>query len=134
MPVPFLGNRQHGHMEAVGYDMYLKLLEEAVALEKGEAPAQNEEQECLIDLPVDANIPEAYIPATNQRIAMYKRIADIAGDADANDVYDELTDRYGKPPQSVYGLVEIALLRNPGAGVRLNGNQPKERRGAVVFQ
>lgn len=126
-----LGNRQHGHMEAVGYDMYLKLLEEAVALEKGEAPAQNEEQECLIDLPVDANIPEAYIPATNQRIAMYKRIADIAGDADANDVYDELTDRYGKPPQSVYGLVEIALLRNRALALGLT--EISQKNGAVLL-
>ena len=74
-----------------------------MALDNGEAPALTEEQECLIDLPVDANIPEAYIPATNQRIAMYKRIADFAGDADANDVSDELTDRYGQPPQSENG-------------------------------
>ena len=110
-----LGNRQHGHMEAVGYDMYLKLLEEAVALEKGEAPAQNEEQECLIDLPVDANIPEAYIPATNQRIAMY----------------DELTDRYGKPPQSVYGLVEIALLRNRALALGLT--EISQKNGAVLL-
>ena len=107
-----LGNRQHGHMEAVGYDMYLKLLEEAVQEEKGEQPVQNSEAECLIDLPVDATIPESYISSNATRLAMYKAIANIKNDKDANDVYDELTDRFGIPPAPVYGLVEIALLRN----------------------
>ncbi len=107
-----LGNRQHGHMEAVGYDMYIKLLEEAVAEEKGEAVEESLEKECLIDLPVDANIPESYISSTPQRLAMYKAIANIRSQQEANDVYDELTDRFGIPPASVYGLVEIALMRN----------------------
>jgi transcription-repair coupling factor (superfamily II helicase) len=107
-----LGNRQHGHMEAVGYDMYLKLLEEAVSEEKGERQPDTKEAECLIDLPVDATIPEDYITSTSSRLAMYKAIANIKNDRDANDVYDELTDRFGIPPAPVYGLVEIALLRN----------------------
>lgn len=107
-----LGNRQHGHMEAVGYDMYIKLLEEAVAEEKGEAVEETTEKECLVDLPVDANIPESYIASTPQRLAMYKAIANIRSQQEANDVYDELTDRFGIPPASVYGLVEIALMRN----------------------
>jgi transcription-repair coupling factor (superfamily II helicase) len=107
-----LGTRQHGHMEAVGYDMYIKLLEEAVSEEKGEKKENEEEPECLIDLPVDANIPQSYITSTQARIEMYKAIADIKRDSDANDVYDELTDRFGVPPASVYGLVEIALMRN----------------------
>ena len=114
-----LGSRQHGHMEAVGYEMYLKLLEDAVAAEKGERREKDEERECLIDLPVDANIPETYIISTSQRISMYKRIADIRSDADANDVYDELTDRFGVPPASVYGLVEIALLRNRALALQI---------------
>lgn len=126
-----LGSRQHGHMEAVGYDMYLKLLEEAVAAEKGERPAETEEQECLIDLPVSANIPEDYIASTTQRISMYKRIADIHSDADANDVYEELTDRFGAPPASVYGLVEIALLRN--RALRLNIYEISQRNGSVLL-
>lgn len=107
-----LGNKQHGHMEAVGYDMYLKLLEEAVQEEKGERAPDVKEAECLIDLPVDATIPEDYITSTSSRLAMYKAIANIKNDKDANDVYDELTDRFGIPPAPVYGLVEIALLRN----------------------
>lgn len=107
-----LGNKQHGHMESVGYDMYLKLLDEAVQEEKGEVKTQSLDKECLIDLPVDANIPNSYISSTPARLAMYKAIANIRTEADANDVYDELTDRFGVPPTSVYGLVEIALMRN----------------------
>ena len=92
--------------------MYLKLLEEAVAEEKGERKPQEREKECLIDLPVDAGIPTDYITSTPIRLEMYKTIANIRSDADANDVYDELTDRFGIPPAPVYGLVEIALMRN----------------------
>ena len=107
-----LGNKQHGHMESVGYDMYIKLLEQAVSEEKGEIVPDEKEQECLIDLPIDAGIPVSYISSTPQRLDMYKAIAKIRSDEEANDVYDELTDRFGVPPSSVYGLVEIALLRN----------------------
>ena len=124
-----LGNKQHGHMEAVGYDMYLKLLEEAVAEEKGEKEEDTTEQNCLIDIPVDANIPEDYITSTPIRLEMYKAIAGIRSDADANDVYDELTDRFGVPPAPVYGLVEIALMRN--TALALGINEIKQNMGAV---
>ncbi|MBE6720270.1 MAG: transcription-repair coupling factor [Ruminococcaceae bacterium] len=124
-----LGNKQHGHMEAVGYDMYLKLLEEAVAEEKGEKEEDKTEQNCLIDIPVDANIPEDYITSTPVRLEMYKAIAGIRSDADANDVYDELTDRFGVPPAPVYGLVEIALMRN--TALSLGINEIKQNAGSV---
>lgn len=107
-----LGSQQHGHMEAVGYDMYLRLLSDAVKEERGEASVEVEEKECLIDLPVDAHIPNDYIDSTPQRLAIYKKIAQIKNEADVSDVYDELIDRFGEPPLSVQGLVEIALLRN----------------------
>lgn len=127
-----LGNRQHGHMEAVGYDMYLKLLEEAVAMEKGElADEEPQDKECLIDLAIDANIPESYIVSTPQRLSMYKRIADIQNDEDAKDVYDELNDRYGEPPKCVGGLVEIALLRN--TAMSLNITDIVQRNGSILF-
>lgn len=126
-----LGNRQHGHMESVGYDMYLKLLEEAVAEEKGERQPDEKEKECLIDLPVDANIPDSYIDSTPQRLAMYKAIANIRSNEDANDVYDELTDRFGVPPASVYGLVEIALLRN--TAMKLGIFEIKQSGTSVLF-
>lgn len=126
-----LGNKQHGHMEAVGYDMYLKLLEDAVAEEKGEREIEQSEKECLIDLPVDASIPNDYISSTPTRLAMYKLIANIRSDADANEVYDELTDRFGIPPAPVYGLVEIALMRNTALGLGIN--EIKQRGTAVNF-
>ena len=126
-----LGNRQHGHMESVGYEMYLKLLEEAVAEEKGERKPQEREKECLIDLPVDAGIPTDYITSTPIRLEMYKTIANIRSDADANDVYDELTDRFGIPPAPVYGLVEIALMRN--TAMKLGIYEIKQKGVAVNF-
>ena len=128
-----LGNRQHGHMEAVGYEMYLKLLEEAVAMEKGEirSDEEPEEKECLIDVAIDAHIPEEYIISTSQRLEMYKRIANIKNDTDANDVYDELTDRFGAPPSAVWGLIEIALLRN--TALALNITEVTERNGSLLF-
>lgn len=129
-----LGNRQHGHMEAVGYDMYLKLLEEAVAMEKGELKELDEEadeKECLIDVAIDAHIPDNYIQSTAQRISIYKRIANIKNDVDANDVYDELTDRFGAPPSAVWGLIEIALLRN--SAMQLNITEITERNGSLLF-
>ena len=126
-----LGNKQHGHMESVGYDMYLKLLEEAVSEEKGEKAPDTTEAECLIDLPVNASIPESYISSNSTRLAMYKAIANIRSDSDANDVYDELTDRFGVPPAQVYGLVEIALLRN--TALSLGINEIKQSSGAVNF-
>ncbi len=110
-----LGAQQHGHMEAVGYDMYLRLLSEAVKAEKGEAPAVSE-QDCLIDLPVCAHIPDSYIPDHAGRLEAYRRIADIRNHEDSLDVYDELIDRYGEPPAAVQGLVEVALLRHMAIG------------------
>ncbi|MBQ7957437.1 MAG: transcription-repair coupling factor [Clostridia bacterium] len=105
-----LGAQQHGHMEAVGYDMYLKLLAEAVGEEKGEE-VKDSSKDCLIDLHIDANIPKKYIENVPHRLAMYRRIADIRSQEDADDVIDELIDRFGDPPQSVMGLIDIALLR-----------------------
>lgn len=105
-----LGAQQHGHMEAVGYDMYLKLLAEAVGEEKGEE-VKDTSRDCLIDLNIDANIPKNYIENVPHRLAMYRRIADIRCQEDADDVIDELIDRFGDPPKSVMGLIDIALVR-----------------------
>ena len=107
-----LGGEQHGHMETVGYDLYLKLLGEAVKMEKGELPAAPVDNECLVDMQVQAHIPERYIENLSQRLDIYRRIAGIKTQDDALDVLDELTDRFGKPPASVQGLIDIALLRN----------------------
>ena len=109
-----LGAQQHGHMEAVGYDMYLQLLGEAVEEEKGEKPISRK-KECLIDMQIDAHIPDNYIKSIPQRLAVYRRIADIKNTEDAEDVKDELRDRFGVIPQSVQGLIDVSLLRNTAA-------------------
>lgn len=106
-----LGAEQHGHLEAVGYDMYLEMLGEAVSEEKGEeAPVKK--KECLIDLQIDAHIPDGYIGSVPQRLEIYRRIADIYTFEDAVDVKDELRDRYGEIPDSVLGLIDVSMLRN----------------------
>ncbi|MCC8016570.1 MAG: transcription-repair coupling factor [Clostridiales bacterium] len=126
-----LGSRQHGHMEAVGYDMYLKLLGDAVAEEKGELKEGEENPECLIDLPVEAHIPDEYIESVAQKLSVYKRIDAVRTDEDANDVIDELKDRFGTPPASINGLIEISLLRNSAA--ELGIYEISQRNGSVLM-
>lgn len=109
-----LGANQHGHMESVGYEMYIKLLEQAISEEKGEK-TEAPEKDCVIDLPIDAHIPDEYIESVPQRLQIYRRIADIKTNEDASDVIDELCDRFGDPPESVEGLIKIALLRGKAA-------------------
>ncbi len=109
-----LGSNQHGQMEAVGYDMYIKLLEQAISEEKGEKTAEPE-KECLVDLPIDAHIPEKYISSVPQRLQIYRRIADIRTKEDAMDVTDELIDRFGEPPEAVLGLIKISSIRAKAA-------------------
>ena len=111
-----LGHSQHGHMEAVGYDLYVKMLGQAIARAKGE-PIQRDKSECLVDLRVDAFIPEKYIADGPGRIEAYKRIAAIQTPEDAADVLDELIDRYGDPPPSVSDLVNVSLVRVQAAAV-----------------
>jgi len=108
-----LGREQSGHLMSVGYDMYLKLLNEAVLEEKGEKVPPR--VECAADLTIDANIPERYVPLPAQRMDLYRRIAHIRTEEDAADVVDELLDRYGDPPKSVMNLVQVAKLRGVAA-------------------
>ena len=110
-----LGGEQHGNMEAVGYDMYLKLLADAVNEEKG--IESHEDLVCTIDLNVSAHIPENYISALPARLGIYRRIADIRDESDVDDVIDELCDRFGEPPKSVMGLIHVALLRSKASAV-----------------
>ena len=112
-----LGGDQHGNMESVGYDMYLKLLSEAVNEENGAVP--EDDIPCTIDLNVSAHIPESYIEALSARLGIYKRIAAIKNDEDASDVIDELCDRFGDPPASVMGLIDVAILRNKAAAAKI---------------
>ncbi|MGN1120511.1 MAG: transcription-repair coupling factor [Oscillospiraceae bacterium] len=105
-----LGASQSGHLANIGYDMYLKLLDEAVREERGETEVHKEE--CLVDIRINAFIPESYISNPAQRIDCYRKIARISTEEDGYDVVDELIDRYGEPPESVRGLVDVALLRS----------------------
>jgi len=105
-----LGAEQSGHMISVGYDMYLKLLEEAVLEEKGEKLPKK--AECPADLNVSAAIPEKYVPSGQQRMDIYRRIALIRNEEDCNDMLSELIDRYGDPPPQVIALTSIAMLRS----------------------
>ncbi|MEG1686711.1 MAG: transcription-repair coupling factor [Angelakisella sp.] len=105
-----LGSQQHGQMESVGYDLYLKLLSDAISEEKGE-PVRDH-TECLIDLQIGAHIPEDYIDSLNQRVDIYKKIACVYTQEDYMDTMDELIDRFGEPPEAVKGLLDVALVRN----------------------
>ena len=108
-----LGGEQHGNMEAVGYDMYLKLLSQAVNEENGQP--ETEDMPCTVDLNISAHIPESYIESLPARLGIYKRIAAIRTDDDVSDVIDELCDRFGEPPQAVMGLIDVAVLRSKAA-------------------
>ena len=104
-----LGAEQSGHMIDVGYDMYMKLLNEAVLEARGiEVPQR---AECSADLAVAANIPEKYIPSSEQRMDIYRRIALIRTEEEADDLTDELIDRFGDTPPGVNALIHVALLR-----------------------
>lgn len=103
-----IGAEQHGHMESVGYEMYCRLLEEAVSEQKG--IMREKITETRIDLPVSAYIPDSYITNHGERISAYKKIASIDDRDVLYDVYDEIEDRYGTVPQAVANLMETALV------------------------
>ena len=108
-----LGGEQHGYMDAVGYDMYMRLLQEALQSEKGEEIKPK--SECTVDIQLSAHLPESYIPALSQRLSMYRRIAAVASYEDADDVRDELRDRFGPVPTMAEELIEVALYKNRAA-------------------
>ena len=98
--------------------MYLKLLSDAVNEENGVKPP--EDIPCTVDLNVSAHIPDGYIESLSARLGIYKRIADIRNAEDASDVIDELCDRFGEPPESVMGLIDVATLRNRAAAAGIS--------------
>ena len=104
-----LGAEQHGHMQAVGYDLYCKMLDEAVKEAKG--IRQKEEFETTVDLELNAFIPPKYIPNEYQKLDVYKRIAGIESQEEYEDMLEELMDRFGEPPKAVENLLAIAALK-----------------------
>ncbi len=106
-----LGAEQHGHMEAVGYDLYCKMLNEAVLLLKGEK-TEDDSYETTIDVKIDAFIPPKYITNEIQKLNIYKKIASIENAEEYQDMQDELTDRFGDIPAPVENLLKVALLKS----------------------
>ncbi len=122
-----LGSEQSGHMEAIGYDLYIKILEEAVNLQKGILPKKK--SECTVDIAVDAFIPDKYISSSKLRMDVYRKIANIENEEDKNDLLDELIDRFGDLPKPVENLIDISLIRNAAS---ILGFSSVEQKGSVV--
>ena len=123
-----LGAEQSGHMMSVGYDMYLKLLDEAVLEERGE---KAKEPDCTADLNVTANVDPDYVARGEERMDLYRRMAAIRSQEDADDLLDEIIDRYGDPPKGVLNLIDIALMRSQArqAGIK----DIRQKAGDVMF-
>jgi len=124
-----LGEKQHGQMNIVGYDMYMRILKEAVFEEQGKE--EPPEPDCAVDISVSAYIPKTYVPAEKMRIDLYKKIAAITNQEDFDDMTDELYDRFSDPPECILNLMKIALLR---ARAKAGGIQDiKQKQDAVLF-
>ncbi len=124
-----LGGRQHGHMETVGYDMYMQMLSEAIAEVKGEKIQRA--AACTVDIQIEAYIPEEYIESTASRIDMYRKIATVRDEEDESELIDEIIDRYGEPPKAIIGLIQVSLLRNTAA--QLGITEITQRAGSLQF-
>ncbi|MBQ8350669.1 MAG: transcription-repair coupling factor [Clostridia bacterium] len=125
-----LGAEQHGHIEAIGYDLYVRLLNEAILEEQGQ-PAQVQTVDAQIDIRANAHIPTAYIPSAAGRMELYKKISAITEQADMQDIAEECRDRYGKLPREVERLLYVSLARALAAQ---NGIPKVEQRGGdLVF-
>jgi transcription-repair coupling factor (superfamily II helicase) len=104
-----LGREQHGHIEAVGFDLYCQMMERAVSERKGEAVAP--ERRATLNLGQEIRIPPEYIESENLRLRIYKRIAGVASEAEREEVRRELEDRFGPPPTAVANLLEYSVLK-----------------------
>ncbi len=124
-----LGEQQHGHMEAVGYELYCKMLNEAIREAKGEPAAET--FDTTIDLEVDAYIPPDYIENEYQKLDIYKRIAAIRTVEERDEMLDELIDRFGEPPHSVQNLLVVSMLREQAHECYIT--EIKETPDGIVF-
>ncbi len=125
-----LGKTQSGFLMSIGYDLYIKLLNQAIALEQG-LPTKQEKSDCIIDISIDAFIPQSYIPSHQNRIEAYKKIAVIEKDEDVSDLLDEFIDRYSDVPKSVMGLIEVSLIRVKAANLKIK--EIVQRKNSIVF-
>lgn len=124
-----MGSSQHGHMAAIGYDLYCRMLEDTIKLIKGEI--KKEPVETTIDLKVDAFISEGYIKDEIQKIEVYKKIAAIESQEDFDDIKDELEDRYSSIPDSVLNLMNIAYIKSLAKNVFIE--EIKEEKDEIRF-
>ncbi len=125
-----LGAEQHGHMEAVGYDLYCKMLDLAVKHEKGEEIKP--EFDTTIDINQDAFLPNSYVKNENQKLELYRRIASLESEEEAQDMRDELLDRFGKLPKPVENLINVSLLREMAHKVYIERLSARET--TVIFE
>ncbi len=126
-----LGRQQHGHIEAIGFDMYCQMLERAVSKLKGEEAAPD--LRTTLSLGLDVRIPENYIPSENLRLRTYKRISSIASEEEKQDVRRELADRFGAPPSTVENLLEYAVLKSLCERLRISAVERQGSRIAIRF-
>jgi transcription-repair coupling factor (superfamily II helicase) len=122
-----LGGEQHGHINAVGYDVYVKLMEETVRELKGEEVPV--EVHSTLNLGLDVRVPPEYIAEEHQRLRVYKKIADVAERSQADAILAELRDRFGPPPEAVSNLLEFSLLKS--LAKRLGIESIERRHGAI---
>jgi transcription-repair coupling factor (superfamily II helicase) len=126
-----LGRQQHGHIEAIGFDMYCQMLERAVSKLKGDEAAP--ELRTTLSLGLDVRIPENYIPSENLRLRTYKRISSIATEEEKQDVRRELADRFGALPATVENLLEYAVLKSMCERLRISAVERQGNRIAIRF-
>jgi len=126
-----LGRQQHGHIEAIGFDLYCQMLERAVSKLKGQESAPD--LRTTLSLGTDVRIPENYIPSENLRLRTYKRISSITTDEEKADVRKELEDRFGPPPTTVDNLLEYAMLKSMSERLRISAVERQGARIAIRF-
>jgi len=126
-----LGGQQHGHINAIGFDLYVQMLERAVSTLKGEEVKP--EMRATINLGLDIRIPEEYIPNENLRLRTYKRIAGITGETERDEVNSELTDRFGAPPPAVGNLLDYALLKGLAERLLISSIERRANEVAIKF-
>ncbi|WP_440907007.1 transcription-repair coupling factor [Clostridium perfringens] len=124
-----MGSAQHGHMAAIGYDLYCRMLEDTIKIVKGEI--EREPVETTVDLKVDAFIPSSYIKDEIQKIEVYKKIAAIENEEDYEYVREELEDRFSNIPNTVYNLMDIAYIKSKAK--LLNIEEIKEKNEDIIF-
>ena len=127
-----LGEAQSGHIESIGYELYCKEVDRAVRRLKGEQVSEGR-ADISIELPVRASIPESYITDESLRLQAYKKIASIADEADARDIIDELTDRYGALPQEALDIIKIAEIRAHAERIGASNISSKDRMITIRF-